>query len=163
MTLQQVTWLESRIDVINGKLQPLKSFILPTGSMASSWCHLCRTICRRAERAVATLADQLSALDINQRLAERDAQRSELQQTTDGGVVRADAESILNETLDLDINALSDTDLQVEQTIDLPLHAPINPAILIYLNRLSDYLFVLARACNEWGKNDVLWVPGASR
>ncbi len=38
---------------------------------------------------------------------------------------------------------------------------PVNPAALAYLNRLSDYLFVLARAINA-GK-DPLWVPGASR
>ena len=38
---------------------------------------------------------------------------------------------------------------------------PVNPAALTYLNRLSDYLFVLARALNAG--NDPLWVPGASR
>lgn len=38
---------------------------------------------------------------------------------------------------------------------------PVNPAALAYLNRLSDYLFVLARAINAG--NDPLWVPGASR
>jgi cob(I)alamin adenosyltransferase len=38
---------------------------------------------------------------------------------------------------------------------------PVNPAALIYVNRLSDYLFVLARAINAG--NDPLWVPGASR
>lgn len=38
---------------------------------------------------------------------------------------------------------------------------PVNPAALAYLNRLSDYLFVLARALNAGA--DPLWVPGASR
>ena len=38
---------------------------------------------------------------------------------------------------------------------------PVNPAAMIYVNRLSDYLFVLARAINAG--NDPLWVPGASR
>jgi len=38
-----------------------------------------------------------------------------------------------------------------------------NPAALAYINRLSDYLFVLARAVNAMGAGDVLWVPGASR
>ena len=38
---------------------------------------------------------------------------------------------------------------------------PVNPAALAYLNRLSDYLFVLARATNAG--NDPLWVPGGSR
>lgn len=39
----------------------------------------------------------------------------------------------------------------------------INPAALIYLNRLSDLLFVWARAANDLGRGDVLWVPGKSR
>lgn len=41
--------------------------------------------------------------------------------------------------------------------------APINPAALAYLNRLSDLLFVLARALNNNGADDILWVPGAQR
>jgi cob(I)alamin adenosyltransferase len=40
---------------------------------------------------------------------------------------------------------------------------PVNPAALTYLNRLSDYLFVLARAINAAGTGDVLWVPGQNR
>ena len=40
---------------------------------------------------------------------------------------------------------------------------PVNPAALAYINRLSDYLFVLARAMNADGAGDVLWVPGANR
>ncbi len=39
----------------------------------------------------------------------------------------------------------------------------INPQIVIYLNRLSDLLFVLARCANDDGRGDVLWVPGANR
>lgn len=39
----------------------------------------------------------------------------------------------------------------------------INPQALAYINRLSDYLFVLARMLNNGGKADILWVPGASR
>ncbi|MEZ0244002.1 MAG: ATP:cob(I)alamin adenosyltransferase, partial [Sphingomonas sp.] len=35
--------------------------------------------------------------------------------------------------------------------------------VLIYLNRLSDFLFVAARAVNQNGAGDVLWVPGGSR
>jgi cob(I)alamin adenosyltransferase len=89
--------LEAAIDRTNLSLQPLKSFVLPGGSSASAWCHLARTVCRRAERDVVTLA------------------RTE---------------------------------------------AMINPEVVVYLNRLSDLLFVLARACNDNGKNDVLWEPG---
>ena len=39
----------------------------------------------------------------------------------------------------------------------------VNPQALIYLNRLSDLLFVMARVANDEGKGDVLWVPGQSR
>jgi cob(I)alamin adenosyltransferase len=38
---------------------------------------------------------------------------------------------------------------------------PVNPAVLVYLNRLSDLLFVLARAVNDGGEADVVWEPGA--
>lgn len=40
---------------------------------------------------------------------------------------------------------------------------PINPAAVAYINRLSDYLFVLARVLNDNGADDVKWVPGANR
>lgn len=40
---------------------------------------------------------------------------------------------------------------------------PTNPAALHYINRLSDYLFVLGRAANRGGKDDIKWVPGANR
>lgn len=40
---------------------------------------------------------------------------------------------------------------------------PLNPEALKYLNRLSDYLFVLSRHCNNLGVGDVLWIPGANR
>ena len=93
---EQVARLESAIDRLNANLQPLRSFVLPGGSSAAAWCHLARTVCRRAERDVVGLARR--------------------------------------ET--------------------------INPQVLIYLNRLSDLLFVLARVYNDNGKSDVLWVPG---
>ena len=40
---------------------------------------------------------------------------------------------------------------------------PVNPAALAFVNRLSDYLFVLCRAVNDGGAGDVLWTPGANR
>jgi cob(I)alamin adenosyltransferase len=40
---------------------------------------------------------------------------------------------------------------------------PVNPAAIRYANRLSDHLFVAARAANDWGRRDVLWQPGANR
>jgi cob(I)alamin adenosyltransferase len=96
---QQVTRLEQAIDRLNADLQPLTSFVLPGGQPAAAWCHLARTVCRRAERDVVTLA-------------------------------RAE---------------------------------PINSQTVIYLNRLSDLLFVLARVYNSGGRNEVLWVPGKSQ
>jgi cob(I)alamin adenosyltransferase len=99
VTAAQAERIEAAIDKLNDRLEPLKSFILPGGSPASAWLHLARTVCRRAERAVATLMRE----------------------------------------------------------------EPLNPQVLIYLNRLSDYLFVLARVANNDGKSDVLWVPGQSR
>ncbi|WP_343613571.1 cob(I)yrinic acid a,c-diamide adenosyltransferase [Novosphingobium sp.] len=47
--------------------------------------------------------------------------------------------------------------------VALSAETPINPQALAYINRLSDYLFVLARAINAQAQGDVLWVPGASR
>src|SRR5438477_5727367 len=91
--------LEKAIDRLNAELAPLTSFILPGGRPAAAWCHLARTVCRRAEREVVTLA-------------------------------------------------------QAE---------PINPQVVIYLNRLSDLLFVMARVSNAKGQDDVLWVPGRGR
>ena len=95
----QVERLERAIDALNEDLEPLRSFILPGGSLAAAHVHLARAICRRAERAAIS--------------AGRDA--------------------------------------------------PVNPAALAYLNRLSDLLFVLARVINAGGEGDILWVPGAQR
>jgi len=95
----QATRLEGLIDQYNESLQPLKSFILPGGAPAAAWCHLARTVCRRAERTVVSLMGD----------------------------------------------------------------ATVNPHVLIYLNRLSDMLFVLGRALNDHGKSDILWVPGGQR
>ena len=47
--------------------------------------------------------------------------------------------------------------------VALVAEAPVNPAALTYVNRLSDLLFVLARALNGGGAGDVLWTPGANR
>jgi cob(I)alamin adenosyltransferase len=99
MTDAQSTRLETAIDRVNERLQPLNSFILPGGSAAAAWLHLARTVCRRAERAVITLTHS----------------------------------------------------------------EPVNTQAVVYLNRLSDLLFVLARAANRDGADDVLWVPGQSR
>jgi len=73
----------------------MKTFILPAGSPAAAALHLCRTICRRAERSAVTLAA----------------------------------------------------------------HGPVSPHALVYLNRLSDLLFTMARAANlRVGVAEVPWV-----
>jgi cob(I)alamin adenosyltransferase len=48
--------LEREIDRLTGELPPMKNFILPGGSRAGAALHLCRTICRRAERQMVALA-----------------------------------------------------------------------------------------------------------
>lgn len=52
----QVARLETEIDAMNAALSPLRSFILPGGSPLAAHLHLCRTVCRRAERLVVELA-----------------------------------------------------------------------------------------------------------
>ena len=52
----QVTRLESEIDAMNARLEPLRSFILPGGSALSAHLHVCRTVARRAERLAVELA-----------------------------------------------------------------------------------------------------------
>jgi cob(I)alamin adenosyltransferase len=54
----QVERIEAEIDTMNGELEPLTSFILPSGSPAVSALHLARTIVRRAERAVVALNER---------------------------------------------------------------------------------------------------------
>ncbi|XAT58596.1 cob(I)yrinic acid a,c-diamide adenosyltransferase [Rhodobacteraceae bacterium IMCC1335] len=56
MAGSQVTRLENEIDVLNAKLSPLRSFILPGGSVLSAHLHVCRTVARRAERLCVELA-----------------------------------------------------------------------------------------------------------
>jgi cob(I)alamin adenosyltransferase len=46
---------------------------------------------------------------------------------------------------------------------ELATREPVNPTAVVYLNRLSDHLFVLSRYLNDRGAADVLWVPGAHR
>lgn len=99
MSESQVKRLEQEIDRLNEDLAPLRSFVLPGGTPAAAQLHLARTVSRRAERLMVSLAER----------------------------------------------------------------EPVNPATLHYMNRLSDFLFVLARHVNDKGARDVLWVPGANR
>jgi cob(I)alamin adenosyltransferase len=89
--------LENEIDSMNEKLPEMKSFILPGGNISVSTAHICRTVCRRAERVVVELNE---------------------------------------------IESLA------------------QPLIIKYLNRLSDYLFVLARYVGmQVGAAEVKWTP----
>ena len=58
---EQTTWLEERCDEVNATLTPLKSFVLPGGTRAAAHLHVCRTVCRRAERAAIACGDEVSA------------------------------------------------------------------------------------------------------
>ncbi len=53
----QVTWLEGACDEVNATLQPLRSFVLPGGTAAAAQLHVCRTVCRRAERRALLVED----------------------------------------------------------------------------------------------------------
>jgi len=54
---EQVTWLEEACDEVNATLSPLKSFVLPGGGAAAAQLHVCRTVCRRAERRTLLVED----------------------------------------------------------------------------------------------------------
>jgi cob(I)alamin adenosyltransferase len=58
---EQTVWLEERCDEVNATLTPLKSFVLPGGTRAAAQLHVCRTVCRRAERLAITLGEELNA------------------------------------------------------------------------------------------------------
>ena len=91
-----VQFLENEIDAMEADLPPLRSFILPGGHTAVSFCHVARTVCRRAERLVAALHAQES----------------------------------------------------------------VEMLVLKFLNRLSDYLFVLSRKMTfELGAEERPWKP----
>lgn len=54
---KHISWLEQQIDTMNNHLQPLKDFILPTGTPLMSQLHITRSVCRRAERHAIKLAN----------------------------------------------------------------------------------------------------------
>ena len=56
--------LEQAIDAADLELEPLKAFIIPGGSSKGAMLHVCRTVCRRAERAVVAMAETESIPDI---------------------------------------------------------------------------------------------------
>lgn len=100
ITDNHIMELEETIDQLDAQLPNLAGFILPGGHPTAAWAHICRTVCRRAERNVSRISDEYGAGE-----AARQYQLA-----------------------------------------------------LVYLNRLSDYLFVLARYCNHLqGVSDTLW------
>lgn len=101
ITPDYVERLEKACDTYNERLEPLRSFILPGGSLGAAQLHVARTVARRAERA---------------------------------------------------------TWRAIEEYGD-----SINPLTALYLNRLSDLLFILARCANLGIGGDVLWQPGGGR
>lgn len=56
ITQKEIDFIEAAIDQYNADLPALKEFILPAGSMAVAQCHVCRSVCRRAERMIVSLA-----------------------------------------------------------------------------------------------------------
>ena len=57
---EEIQELEERIDVMDGNLPSLKSFVLPGGAESSALAHVCRTVCRRAERRILELSEKVA-------------------------------------------------------------------------------------------------------
>src|SRR3954470_24939925 len=58
---EQTAWLEQACDEANEPLAPLKSFVLPGGTPAAAQLHVCRTVCRRAERRAIACGEEINA------------------------------------------------------------------------------------------------------
>lgn len=61
----QIEDLEEAIDTLNDDLEPLKEFILPGGTKTAAYCHLARTVCRRAERKLIELHRSEKVTDVS--------------------------------------------------------------------------------------------------
>jgi cob(I)alamin adenosyltransferase len=59
---EYITWLEEACDQVNADLEPLRSFVLPGGSSGAAQIHVCRTVCRRAERHALRVEDANSEI-----------------------------------------------------------------------------------------------------
>ena len=64
LTEDDVTFLEHEIDAINAQLDPLKYLIIPGGNILSSRAHVCRTVCRRAERNLVRMGREYEVDDV---------------------------------------------------------------------------------------------------
>ena len=58
---EQTGWLEQACDEVNAELPNLKSFVLPGGTAAAAQLHVCRTVCRRAERRTIACGEEVNA------------------------------------------------------------------------------------------------------
>ena len=68
---EDIVWLEKRIDIMEEQLPDLKSFVLPGGHETVSFCHVARTVCRRAERRTLSLYDSTNSTGISLRYLNR--------------------------------------------------------------------------------------------
>ena len=59
LSFEEVEILERQIDTLSDKLPKLRSFVIAGGNLTGAQCHVCRTVCRRAERCVVTLAREV--------------------------------------------------------------------------------------------------------
>jgi len=57
---EYTAWLEQACDQVNATLEPLRSFVIPGGTPASAHLHVCRTVCRRAERRTIAVGEQVN-------------------------------------------------------------------------------------------------------
>jgi cob(I)alamin adenosyltransferase len=58
VTPEYAEWLERVCDEVNSKLEPLRSFVIPGGTPAAAQLHICRTVCRRAERRAVAVGEE---------------------------------------------------------------------------------------------------------
>jgi cob(I)alamin adenosyltransferase len=58
---EQTAWLEQACDEVNAELPNLKSFVLPGGELGAAHLHVCRTVCRRAERRTIACGEEVNA------------------------------------------------------------------------------------------------------
>ena len=65
ITAEMVAEVEKEIDRLQEMLTPLRLFILPGGCRAAAYAHVCRTVCRRAERCILRLAETGALVDDN--------------------------------------------------------------------------------------------------
>jgi len=58
ITPEDIAELEQEIDIVDEALPPLRAFVIPGGSRGAAVCHVCRTVCRRAERRILALSEE---------------------------------------------------------------------------------------------------------